>query len=417
MHILLHDYANYAFTKQLAGQLAARGNRVTYAYNSHYDGPNSKADMVDVPGLEYLPVGASIQGKPSESFVKRLRMELSYGRALVERLKSLSVDAVLSANTPSLVQNRLARVLKSAQIPLLSWVQDLYGVAAHKLLRKRLPIVGEAVGRYFIYLDKQSLRWSDQAILITDDFRPFAHAAGLPDERLQIVENWAPVQDIPSLGKDNAWARSQNLPDVFRFVYSGTLAMKHNPQLLVQLAKGLLHHAAASAAPPAELMVVSSSPGARWLAEQVKEQQLKNVRLLDFQPAASFPSILGSGDVLLAVLESDAAAFSVPSKVLSYLCAGKPILAAIPGGNLAARIIQGAGAGRVVEPTNANEFAAAGIAMMSADDQQRQAWGRAARQYAERTFDLERITDRFLEIFDSSVSVAKPAPSRRPVLQ
>ena len=417
MHILLHDYANYAFTKQLASQLAARGIQVTYAYNSHYDGPNSKADMVDVPGLEYLPVGAASQGKPSESFVKRLKMELSYGKALVERLKNLQVDAVLSANTPSLVQNRLARVLKSAGVPLFSWVQDLYGVAAHKLLRKRLPIVGEVVGRYFIHLDKQSLRWSEQAILITDDFRPFARAAGLADERQQVIENWAPVQDIPSLGKDNAWAKSQDLPDVFRFVYSGTLAMKHNPQLLVQLAKGLLSHASSSSQAPAELMVVSSSPGARWLAEQVKEQQLSNVRLLDFQPAASFPSILGSGDVLLAVLESDAAAFSVPSKVLSYLCAGKPILAAIPGNNLAARIIRGAGAGNVVEPTDASQFAATGIAMMNATSEQLHDWGSAARQYAERTFDLDRITNRFTQIFESSLPTSELIANRRPVLQ
>lgn len=417
MHILLHDYANYAFTKQLASQLAGRGVQVTYAYNSQYDGPNSKAEMIKVPGLEYLPIGAARQVKPSESFSNRLRMEMAYGTALVTKVRGLKFDAVLSANTPSLVQNRLAKLLQNTQVPLFAWVQDLYGVAAHKLLRKRLPIVGELVGRYFIRLDKQSLRSSAQAILITDDFRPFAREAGLPDERLHVIENWAPVQDIPPLNKDNAWAKSLGLPDVFRFVYSGTLAMKHNPQLLVELAKGLLDHSAKASLPAAELMVVSSSPGARWLAEQVKEHQLRNVRLLDFQPAASFPSILGSADVLLAVLESDAAAFSVPSKVLSYLCAGKPILAAIPGGNLAARIIRGAGAGQVVEPTAAEEFAATGVSMMNADRTQLQSWGHAARRYAEQTFDLSRITERFMHIFESSLAVKPLVPSSRPVLQ
>ncbi len=34
VHLLLHDYANYAFTKQLASQLAALGVKVTYAYNA-----------------------------------------------------------------------------------------------------------------------------------------------------------------------------------------------------------------------------------------------------------------------------------------------------------------------------------------------------------------------------------------------
>ncbi len=419
MHLLLHDYANYAFTKQLAGQLAARGIQVTYAFNSQYDGPNSKAELVSTPGLSYLGIGGDAASKPTESFVKRLKMEVSYGKALVHQLQSLKFDAVLSANTPSLVQNRLARSLAQRDIPLISWVQDLYGVAAHKLLRKRLPVVGELVGRYFIRLDHQSLRLSQRAVLITEDFSDFAHQAGLGDERLEVIENWAPVRDIPVLGKDNAWAKSLDLTDTFRFVYSGTLAMKHNPQLLLELAKRLQSAGSDSvaSAKPAEVMVVSSSHGARWLADQVREHQLTNVRIMDFQPAASFPSILGSADVLLAVLESDAAAFSVPSKVLSYLCAGKPILGAIPSGNLAARIIRGAGAGRVVEPTNPDDFADAGLEMMAATAEEKANWGKAARHYAEQTFDLDRITDRFIRLLESTVPALRPTPVSRPVLQ
>ena len=40
--------------------------------------------------------------------------------------------------------------------------------------------------------------------------------------------------------------------------------------------------------------------------------------------------MLASADVLVALLETDAGAFSVPSKVLTSLSAGRPILAAIP---------------------------------------------------------------------------------------
>ncbi len=398
MHLLLHDYANYAFTKQLASQLAQRGMQVTYAYNSRYDGPNSKAELVATPGLEYLPIGVGGEGKTTKSILNRFKMERSYAKAMVESLKDTRFDAVLSANVPSMVQNRLVRLLRSMDVPLFTWVQDLYGVAAHRILRKRLPVIGELVGRYFIRLDQQSLRWSEQAILITEDFRPFAREAGLPDGRIQVVENWAPVRDIPVMSKDNPWARAQKLPNVFRFVYSGTLAMKHNPQLLVQLAQSLQEHATRTSTPAAELLVVSSSSGAAWLAGRVNELGLKNVRLMDFQPAGDFPAILGSADVLLAVLESDAAAFSVPSKVLSYLCAGKPILAAIPAGNLAARIIGRADAGLVVDPTVPTAFAAAGVEMMCSEPSVRHAWGTGARDYAERTFDPEVIADRFWQI-------------------
>ena len=62
--------------------------------------------------------------------------------------------------------------------------------------------------------------------------------------------------------------------------------------------------------------------------------------LLPFQPYEVLPEVLASADVLLAILEPEAGVFSVPSKVLSYHCAGRPILAAIPAENLAARIIE-----------------------------------------------------------------------------
>ncbi len=109
------------------------------------------------------------------------------------------------------------------------------------------------------------------------------------------------------------------------------------------------------------------------------------------------------------MLEQDAAAFSVPSKVLSYLCAGKPILAAIPSANLASRIIRSAGAGKVVEPSQPDQFAAAGLEMMRATAQEQRAWGDAARSHAEQNFDLDRIADRFLTILNSAVGKAKAA--------
>ena len=52
--------------------------------------------------------------------------------------------------------------------------------------------------------------------------------------------------------------------------------------------------------------------------------------LLPYQPFGRLSEVLASADVLVALLESDAGAYSVPSKVLTYLAAGRPILGAIP---------------------------------------------------------------------------------------
>ena len=39
---------------------------------------------------------------------------------------------------------------------------------------------------------------------------------------------------------------------------------------------------------------------------------------------------LGSADILLGLLEPEATAFSIPSKVLSYMSAGRPIVGLMP---------------------------------------------------------------------------------------
>jgi len=65
----------------------------------------------------------------------------------------------------------------------------------------------------------------------------------------------------------------------------------------------------------------------------------------------AFPKMLGASDVFLAHDEREAGPeFRVPSKTLSYLCAGRPIVLAATAENLAAKIVQALGPGIVVAP-------------------------------------------------------------------
>ena len=112
--------------------------------------------------------------------------------------------------------------------------------------------------------------------------------------------------------------------------------------------------------------------------------------------------MLGSGDVLLVLLEPDAGVFSVPSKVLTYHCAGRAILGAIPGENLAARTIEANAAGVVVEPGDSDGFVAAARRLID-DPARRIAMGSSARRAAEETFDIDTITDEFVEVLEAAL--------------
>jgi putative colanic acid biosynthesis glycosyltransferase WcaI len=389
MRILVHDYVGHPFQVQLSRALASRGHQVLHVYNGSFQTPHGelerKAD--DPAGFDVRAIALS-QTIPKMNFFRRFHLEREYADKLVAASTAFGPEVVISANTPSIAQHRLARGCRRQQIRLVSWIQDMYGIAAYRLLSHKLPGIGHVVGRYFIALDKRSARSSDAVVVITDDFRGILSEWGVEADRVEVIHNWAPLEGLPMRPRENDWSRTQGLSDGLRFIYSGTLAMKHNPGLLLELARLLDKESLG------ELIVISEGEGVKWLAEQAAAANLRSLKCLAFQPFEAMPEVLGSADVLVAILEADAGVFSVPSKVLSYLCAGRPLLLAVPRENLAAKIVVECGAGLVVEPNDVAGFCGAARKLIESPTL-RQEFGIAARQYAEVHFDIERITDRF----------------------
>ncbi|MBE3144590.1 MAG: hypothetical protein IMZ61_11795 [Planctomycetes bacterium] len=167
--------------------------------------------------------------------------------------------------------------------------------------------------------------------------------------------------------------------------------MKHNPDLLLQLSLAFAGN------PVGWVVVISQGLGADWLKERISAQNLGNLTVLDYQPLEVLPDVLAAGDVLVAILEPEAGIYSVPSKVLSYLCAGRSLLLAMSPDNLAARTVVEAQAGVVVNPDNLSGFVSAARNLMERPDL-REFYGKNARRYAEMHFDIDQITWQFEEI-------------------
>lgn len=392
MKIIVHDYAGHPFQVQLSRKLAARGHSVLHLYCASTHTPRGElARREDDPAnfqIRPITLDAMI---PKNNFVRRYFMEKEYAAKLVSEVQASGAEVILSGNTPSLPQEKLARWCRGHSVRLVSWVQDVYGLAAYRMLRNKLPVVGAAVGKYFIWLDKRAFRNSSAIVVISEDFTDILASWGVDRNRIHTVHNWAPLDAMPERPRENNWSRAQQLGNKLRFVYSGTLSMRHNPALLLALARMLQQKSLG------ELVVVSEGPGVEWLAAEAAKQNITTLKRLGFQPFESLPDVLGSADVLVAILEPDAGVFCVPSKVLSYLCAGRPVLLAIPLENLVSRIVAHEKAGLGVAPTDVDGFCAAALTLCDSPEFRREA-GVAARQYAETHFDIERITDRFEQI-------------------
>ena len=106
------------------------------------------------------------------------------------------------------------------------------------------------------------------------------------------------------------------------------------------------------------------------------------------------PEVFGSADVLVAVLTPDAGEFSVPSKVLAYMCAQRPILVSIPVDNLVAKIIAEHNMGFAIPPMENSEFIKAADELI-VNPESCKRFGNNARVYAEEKFNIREIGDKF----------------------
>jgi len=395
MKILVHDYAGHAFPPSLSRALAARGHQVVHAFAGSLQTPRGELqrNSGDAPTLEFQEIPMDPEyPRYKYSFRRRRNMEIRYGQAAADFVRSWRPDAVLSGNTPTETQEPITRATVEVGGRFYYWVQDFYSLAVDKLLRKKIPVAGGLIGAWYRLLDLRQFKRSSGIVAITEDFTPIlTKEFGVDPKRVSVVPNWAVIEDLPVLPKDNAWARLHGLEDKFVFLYSGTIGMKHNPAMLLELAKRFRDN------PGVKVVVVSEGIGADWLRRECTREGLQNLLLLPYQPFADLPAVLASGDVLVGILEKEAGVFSVPSKTLSYLCAARPLLLAVPRENLAARITRDHGAGLTVEPDDMDAFLKAALHLQASPAECRKLAANA-RAYAEATFPIEQTASTFENI-------------------
>ncbi len=158
MRIVLHDGSGHAFTVQLARELAHRGHAVLYVHFAGFQGPKGplRRREGDSPGLEIA--GLDLDAPYAKySLLKRRQQEIAYGKMAAARTLQFEPDVVIAANL-SLEQLRVfqARCLAEG-VRFITWVQDIYSAAIRRLLSRRMPGLGEAVGSYYQRMERISL--------------------------------------------------------------------------------------------------------------------------------------------------------------------------------------------------------------------------------------------------------------------
>ena len=129
---------------------------------------------------------------------------------------------------------------------------------------------------------------------------------------------------------------------------------------------------------------------------------LKNVRFLPMLPRDEYVLMLQASDVGLATLRAEVTTPVVPSKIISVMAAGLPVLGAFPLDGDAAALIDDARCGICVEPGDAQGMANA-AARLASDPALCRELGQHGRRYVEEHFSVERAASQYETIAEKAV--------------
>jgi len=411
MRIVINDFSGHPFQVQLSRELASRGHDVLHLYFADFVTP--KGDLLkhadDPPNFAVRGITLGVKFVKTDLIRRRFR-EIRYAEEAVRVIGAFAPDVVVGCNNPLDAQNVIQRFCAGNNIKFLFWLQDLYSIAITDILRRKFSFAGRLVGLWYRLLERRLLRNSDGVIAISQDFLAQLEAWSVPTDRVQVIPNWAPLDAISPRPKRNPWSELHGLADSKSVFYTGTLGFKHNPGLLLELAERVRNR------PDVRIVVISEGQGAEFLKAEKASRRLDNLVLLPFQPIEDYSDVLGSADVLVSIIEPEAGGFSVPSKVLSYLCGGRAMVLSVPLDNLAAKTVVACGAGVAVPPGQADQFVRAVQGYID-NPEAASAAGRNARAYAEDAFDIKAIGDRFERIFRGEEAGPTPGTLRSPSVQ
>jgi colanic acid biosynthesis glycosyl transferase WcaI len=394
--VSLIDYGCHSFTYRLSGRLNDLGIGTRYLVNGSLESPN----LSSLPRwIEERPemVSKITCKKPygKMSLLQRLQGEAEWGGNCIRALEADAPAVVVVSCIPLTAVTRIESWCRRHDIPLIYWLQDIQSRAIYDLLGAKLGFAGRTLGAFAHLWEQELLIRSRMVITIAPRHERELPLAVLREKRYRLLENWGNLEDFPRVPVQNDWAARHGLAQTINVMYTGTLGLKHDLHTFFELGRAFRER------PDVRIVIVSSGQAADYLRLEAVKQDLGNLVVLPFQAHEDLPKVLATAAVLVAPLDPAAGSFCVPSKILSYLCAGRPIVLAINSDNLAAKTIAESKSGFVVRPGDARGFVDA-VTRLVTHAGERFERGRNARAYAEEAFNLDSVVEKFTTILAES---------------
>ncbi len=336
----------------------------------------------------------------SESrLLSRLLENLSFGLTSTLALFTVRRGDIVYANSwPIVATGLVALTARWRKIPVVISVQDVYPESMVSQGRIKADAL---IARVMRWIDTRIARACSAVIVISDSFSTiYRKDRGVSPNRVHIVPNWIDGDSVQADdGRAAAFRERIGIsPDALVVAYGGNIGVAAGVETVIESFRYLKEASC--------LYLLIAGEGSNLVACRTLAESIGSERIRFHTPwrAEETSQVLSAADLLILPTRGSQSLVSVPSKMISYMLAARPIVAlALPDTDLA-RMIERSGGGWVVEPDCAEQLAARIKQAAALPVAERRRRGEAGRAFALRNLTREVCLPQVIDVLQAAAT-------------
>lgn len=283
-------------------------------------------------------------------------------------------------------------ISKLKRAPYVYDVQDLWPESA---LASGLMRPGRLVDFLYRLADWVYAR-APRILVVSEAAARYLQDRGVDPAKISVAHHWVDTaaferQSHRDVRSEFGWA------DKFIVMFAGNLGMVQGLETVINAAALLRDRK------DIEFVFVGDGSDRARLESLVSRDRLTNVHFLGRHPQDEMPAFMAAADALLVHLRrSQIADHAIPTKILSYMAAGRPIICATHGA--AAELVRAAAAGVIATPDDPAAMAEAVTHVASLAPDMKSKLGKNGREYLAAYFAKQAIIDEYERVLSTLIT-------------
>ena len=268
---------------------------------------------------------------PKMNALLRMRFEFSLWwnlKRVSKRFKSNEFNVVIAC-MPTVAAGVIGnKIAKRLGVPFGLIVQDLSGAGA-----KQSGLRGGALmSKVAHVVEGSALHGADSLVVVSPAMREIVIGFGIELKKVSQILNYS-ARSIDSVDKVNArkkfgWAEGE-----FVIIHTGNMGAKQDLENVVKATEALGQNSVI------KIYLIGHGNQENTLKQMCAGK--KNISVMAAVSDEDYSALLSAADLLLVNERSTQMEMSLPSKLTSYLCSERPVLAAVPRGGATWKFLDG----------------------------------------------------------------------------